>query len=340
MKQPIPSVKLPEDAVTQVWGFIGQRGSGKTYAALSLGEHFMDAGAQWFSIDPVGNHNGLRLSRDGKKASRFTLPVLGGMSGDVPLEPSSGNAVADFLVDSGSSAVLDVSMMSGNEQAHFVTDLCERFFRRQQVVRRAVHVAFEEAHLFAPQKAQRGRERMVGAVTKLIRLGRNYGIGASLISQRPQSIDKEVLDQADPLCVGRTPGSHERKAIAEWIKYQGGADEMVAELHKLETGDLWFWSPGWLKAFQRVRFAKRDTFDSSATPKAGGSFTKVELKSIDLDGLRKSMADAVETAKANDPKELRKEIAALKKQLANQPAAGVDPKQVEEEVTAIVAARD
>lgn len=320
-KQPIPGVRLDASAATQVWGFIGHRGSGKTYAALRLAEFLMDAGAQWVSIDPVGNHNGLRLSSTGKKASDYTLPVLGGLAGDLPLESSAGAAVADFLVESGSSAVLDVSLMSGNEQARFVADLCERLFRGQQSVRRAMHVAFEEAHLFAPQKAARGKERMVGAVCKMIRLGRNYGIGASLISQRPQSIDKEVLNQADPLCVGRLPGSHERRAIAEWMKYQGGADDAVAELHRMPSGDLWFWSPGWLEHFMRVRFTKRATFDSSATP-AGGSAGKVALKPIDLDALGKAMTDAVETAKANDPKELKKRITELEKQLASQKALG------------------
>ena len=46
-----------------------------------------------------------------------------------------------------------------------------------------MHLMIEEAHLVAPQRA-RGSEAMAAAVEDIVRLGRNYGIGVTLISQK------------------------------------------------------------------------------------------------------------------------------------------------------------
>jgi DNA helicase HerA-like ATPase len=36
---------------------------------------------------------------------------------------------------------------------------------------------------------------MLGAIEDIVRLGRNFGIGVSMISQRPQSINTEVRNR-------------------------------------------------------------------------------------------------------------------------------------------------
>jgi DNA helicase HerA-like ATPase len=48
---------------------------------------------------------------------------------------------------------------------------------------------------------------MVGIYEEIIRLGRNYGIGVSMITQRPQSVNKEVLNQTECLFVGQVNGA-------------------------------------------------------------------------------------------------------------------------------------
>jgi hypothetical protein len=37
----------------------------------------------------------------------------------------------------------------------------------------------------------------------------------------------------------------------------------------LDAGPAWFRPPGWLDVFQRVQIDRKETFDSSATPKGG-----------------------------------------------------------------------
>jgi hypothetical protein len=43
----------------------------------------------------------------------------------------------------------------------------------------------------------------------------------------------------------------------------------MESLASLPVGTAWVWSPGYLELFQRVTIRARETFDSSATPKAG-----------------------------------------------------------------------
>ena len=106
---------LPTDAVTQTFGLIGRKGSGKTYAAGVLVEGLADAGAQVVVLDPVGNWYGLRLAADGQ-GEGLPIPILGGEHGDIPLEPGAGQLVANVLVERRSSAVLDLSPFRKNER--------------------------------------------------------------------------------------------------------------------------------------------------------------------------------------------------------------------------------
>jgi DNA helicase HerA-like ATPase len=65
-------------------------------------------------------------------------------------------------------------------------------------------LVIEESQLIIPQFTGGGDvARMVGIYEEIIRLGRNYGIGCTMISQRPQSVNKEVLNQTECLFVGR-----------------------------------------------------------------------------------------------------------------------------------------
>ena len=99
---------------------------------------------------------------------------------------------------------------------------------------------------------------MLGAMEDIVRLGRNYGIGCSLISQRPQSVHKDVLSQVECLVVLQMNGAHERKAIESWVVDHGiDVKEMVRELPSLEIGEAFVWSPQWLRFLGKVKIKKK-----------------------------------------------------------------------------------
>lgn len=315
-------LKLPLDAVTQTFAFLARKGAGKTYGASKLAEGMLDADAQVVVIDPVGVWYGLRLGADGKTPG-FNIPVFGGLHGDLPLEPTGGALVADLVVDQGTSLVLDVSMFRKNDRKRFVTDFAEQLFHRKKGARSPMHLFVEEAQVFVPQRSMGDEARMLGAFEDLVKLGRNFGIGVTLISQRPQAVNKDALNQTECLVVLQTNGAQERKAIREWIVEQGlDVEELVDSLPSLERGEAWVWSPSWLRKTVRVHIQKKQTFNASATPEVGKKQREPrQLEPIDLDRIREAMAATVKQAEANDPKALRAKVVNLEAELAKAKAS-------------------
>lgn len=316
------NLSLPVDVVTQTVAYIGRKGSGKSYGAGKLVELIYDMGAPVVVVEGLGNWYGLRLAADGKSPG-LSIPVFGGEHGDVPLGADSGATVGRLLVEKQLSAVLDVSAFHKKERKRFVADFAEALFRSAKSVRRPMMIIFEEAQMFAPEQCRDADARMLGAVQDIVRLGRNYGLGSTLITQRPQSVSKEVLNQVECLFVGQLSGSHERKAIKNWIVATGAdqAEGYLHELPSLATGTMYCWSPQWLRTFKKVRIEKKRTYDSTATPKLGRRQRKpAKLAPVDIKALGKEFEGAIERAKADDPKLLRKRIAELEREAAKKPA--------------------
>lgn len=333
---------LPEDAVTQTFSFLARKGAGKTYGASKLCEELLEAHAQVVVIDPVGKWYGLRMSADGKP-NGYSVPVLGGAHGDIPLEPTAGALVAETIIGQRASMILDVSAMRKGDRKRFATDFAEAFYHGQKNSDETpVHLFIEEAQVFVPQRIGKEEARMAGAFEDIVRLGRNCGIGVTLISQRPQSTNKEVLNQTEVLFVLQTNGTQERKAISEWIVHQGLDKNLANELPGLPIGTAYVWSPSWLRFVGKVQIGKKRTFDASATPKLGRKRKEAaRLSRVDLRTLQKAMADSIEQAQANDPKKLRSRIRELEKQLATEGAIKqADPQQIEVAVQRAVEKRD
>lgn len=318
---------LPVEAGTQTFAILAKRGMGKTYTALVLVEEMVNAGIPVVVVDPIGVSWGLRSAANGKGPG-LPVVILGGEHGDVPLDVGAGAAIAEFVVAERRPVVLDLSLFRKGEQTRFMTDFAEALYHRN---REPLHLVLDEADAFAPQRPQKGEERLLGACEDLVRRGRARGIGVTLVTQRAAVLNKSVLTQAEVLVALRTIAPQDRDAIEAWVKVHGTPeqrDTMMASLPSLPIGTAWFWSPGWLDVFERVEIRKRITLDSSATPKIGTRRAAPrELASVDLESLRARLAGAIERAEQDDPKALRRRIAELEKQ-----AAAVAPRRVPVEV--------
>lgn len=313
-------LRIPLDVVTETLGILGIKGSGKTTTAKVLTEELTKAGQQVAVIDPLGVWYGLRSSADGQSAG-LPFVILGGDHGDVPLESTAGELVADFVIAEHVPVVLDLSLFRKAEMRRFTTAFLSRLYHRN---REPLHLMIDEADLFAPQRPGKDETALLGAMEDLIRRGRAKGIGATLITQRPAVIHKDVLTQISTLVCMRISGPQDRNALNEWVRANGTdeqRDEMIASLASLPTGTAWFWSPHWLGIFQRVQVRRLETFDSSATPKAGERRNVPKaFAAVDLAGLQERMAATIERAKQDDPHELRRRIGELEKQIHSQPS--------------------
>lgn len=328
-------LSLPLDAITRTFGIFGQRGTGKSTTAAVLVEQAVKAGGRVVALDPTGVWFG--LTREGSGPG---LPgvVLGGENQDAPLQPQSGALVAEFVMRSEYPFVaLDMKLMRKHERQHFAMEFLEALYHEN---RDPLMVVFDEAAQFAPQQMREKGDvpRLLGAVEDLVKLGRSRGLGAVMIEQRIATLNANVREQIETLVAHRLVGPLDRKALREWIAAQGEPDreaEALAEIPKLQTRHALVWSPSFLRFFGRVAVNNATTFDSRATPEVGKRRrTPTARAPVDLAELQERMAATIEEAKANDPKALRAQVAALQKQLAaaekaKPVAAAPAPKRVE-----------
>ncbi len=317
---------LPLDIAGKKLAFLGTTGSGKTYAAMKLAEELLDAGIQTVALDPVGVWWGLRVAKDGK-ARGYPIVVFGGLHGDIPIEAGAGALVADIIVDGNISAVIDISQMDSDaEQGRFAAAFAARLFHRRKAQPAATMLFLEECQEFIPENPGRSETLKLHSFTRIVKIGRNFGIGVILISQRPQEVSKKALNLSECVFAFQMNGSQEREAMRRWLKDAGADKDVDVDiLPTLDIGIAHLWSPRWLKVSRTVHILAKDTFDASGTPdhQLSAAVVAKPLQPADIEKITAAMAETIEKAKAEDPAELRRQVAALKTQLAKKlpPAA-------------------
>jgi len=329
-----PELRMPLDAVTHTFGIFGQKGSGKSSTAGTFVEQGVGAGGRFVIGDPTGVWWG--LMHDGVGPG---LPgiVFGGEHADVPLEPTAGKIVAEFVVqqDEYPVVVLDMKLMRKGERTKFMLDFLETLYHLN---REALHVVLDESHQFAPTKAMEGGDqiKLLGAVEDVVALGRSRGLGITMISQRFATLNANVREQIGTLVVHQLVGSLDRKALKGWIDANGDPElekEALAVMAKLGVGRALVWSPSFLDFFGVVNIDAPQTFDSRATPKVGQRVKKPGKRAkVDLAVLRERMSATIEEAARNDPKKLREQVARLERTTREQAArleAATDGKEAE-----------
>lgn len=317
-------LSLPLEAVTETFCIMAMRGKGKTHAASVMAEEMLKRQIPVVIYDPTGAWYGLKSSRDGKSAA-FPVAVFGGEHADIPLEHTAGETVAKAIVDNRYAAILDCSLMRKGNRITFMAHFLEALYHHN---REAMHLIVDEAHTIAPlstREAGGDAPRALGAMEDIILQGRLRGIGCSSITQRPALLHTTIRTQSSTLVAMGMSGPHDIKAVMEWVKLQASeqqAADMLKSLPSLPRGDAWFWSPSAFDVFKRIHFRERETFDSSGTPKVGEArrVPKV-LAAPDIQKLGEAIMATVQTAKANDPKLLKAEVAKLRQELAKAAAA-------------------
>lgn len=306
---------LPLDFATDTAAIVGMRGAGKSTTGRKMAEEMYANGLPFVVIDPVGKWYGLRSSADGK-APGLPIPILGGNHGDIPLERGAGALVADLIVDSRLSCIIDLwAFASEGDKVHFLTEFTNRLYKRNE---EPLHLFLEEADDYIPQDVYAEKARLFRAWENIVRRGRGLGLGCTMITNRTQGLNKAVLEMTGTLISMRMTGPRARKAVEGWFEYHDMKKEVLASLSSLEDGEAWVWSPEALKIMKRVKIDQTWTFDSGATPKVGAKEHRKAstLADVDLAAFQTRMAETIERAKADDPKELRRRVADLERQVA------------------------
>lgn len=291
----IGSIKLPVQAATKGFAFIGKRSSGKSYGAADLAEEFAEVRVPFVVFDPIDVWWGLRIAADGK-GKGLPVVVFGKEHADIQLTRGMGREIAHAVVRENVSCVISTFGMGKTEMREIIADFSETLLNINNTPR---HVFIEEAHEFVPQRVMGSTARCFAAVEALIVMGRNRGIGVSLLNQRMATINKDVVSQIDTLFAFRSVGPQDRKALRDWVQaheavYAEGEvesdfDKFIKSVPSLPSGEAWIWSPEFLEVFERVKFRKRRTFHPDRE-KIGTTFKMPTLAATDIQSFVDSFA--------------------------------------------------
>ena len=197
-------------------------------------------GCVWILFGPLGIRYQDDHGQPGKP-SGYDVLIVGGKYGDVPIDEKAGAALVQILVDTDISCVVDLGGESMNARQKFVADFAIELLRINSTPR---HVLIEECDEFVPQQLVWDNQKYVrGAIERLIKQGGGLGIGFSLISQRPASVAKNVLEQIDHLYVLRMKGPNDLKAVQGWFEHNVGdkaeMNRILTSITTSQPGEAW-----------------------------------------------------------------------------------------------------
>lgn len=318
----LPDVFLLRSAV-----IYGAPESGKTTTATVIAEEaWRTVHIPFVALDPKGDWWGVKSSRDGKSAGIPAI-IFGGDHADLPLDETAAALIAGVVARLEQPVIIDLEHLSKGKQIRFVAIFLEKLY---ELNRRPRLLIADEAQRWAPQKPISPDHTIcLGAAEDVAKLGRKHGLGRLFVTQRGAGFNKEVAELMDVMIAHRTPGVLDQERVREWLQANMGrlaVDDVMGAKNSdqapiiagLRKGEIFIASahPD-MKLFERVQVRDRTTFDSSATPEMGKKRSEPKvLAQPDLEVLRTEMADSIQRAKQDDPKELRRQLAEAHKQVA------------------------
>lgn len=278
----IGTIKIPINAATKTFAILAKRGAGKTYTGAVMAEEFAKNNIPFVVIDPIDVWWGLRLGSDGKSKG-LPVVVFGVQHQDILLDRDMGRKIAQAIVKDNVSCVINTFGLPKSAQRHLLAEFADELLNINNSPR---HIFIEEAHEFLPQRVFGGLGVVFNAVSNLVVMGRNRGIGVTLINQRAATINKDVLTQLDTLLAFQNTSPQDRKALADWVEYhsaEGDFKKFMDSLPSLPKGEGWIWSPEFLGVFEKIKIRKRETFHPDRE-KIGSDFVMPELDQVDIQG--------------------------------------------------------
>jgi DNA helicase HerA-like ATPase len=142
------------------------------------------------------------------------------------------------LVRYGGISVVALAGYTGDFQATIFSIIANDLFdaRVQEELKLPVVLVLEEAHTFAPGRAETAAERRAISTTKQIaQEGRKFGVGLVLISQRPSRLDETTLSQCNSYVIMRMINPADQNYVRRAIETLG--EDEARMLPDLDVGE-------------------------------------------------------------------------------------------------------
>lgn len=280
---------------------VANSGGGKSWLIRRIVEQAFGK-VQIIILDPEGEFSTLR--------EKFDF-ILCGKGMDAPAETRSAGLLARKLLESKSSAIIDLYELHPQERKHFVKLFLESMTNAPKELYNDCLIILDEAHRFAPEKEE---AESLNAVVEMASLGRKRGFCLIPVTQRVSKLSKDVAAECNNKLMGRASLDLDRKRTADELGIRD-RDEILA-LRNLEPGEFFAFGPAISNDVIRVKVGLVQT----SMPKAGRA-TKVAPPSAKLKKELAALADLPQEAEqeARTVVDLTRQVKSLTAQLKNAP---------------------
>ncbi len=309
---------------------LGQPDAGKTNGLTVIAEGLLKLNVPPVLLDWKGDLWGLRSSARGDREG-FAVAIFGGDHGDIDIEENDGRELGHVVAEEHLAAIVDLSAFATDAaRRRFAAAFLRGFFSAKKNNVTPHPLLIDEYQKFAPEKPYEGERELLSVTEQVIGLGRKRGIGVIGTALRAAGLNKNIVEVSDVYFFMQMAGKNDLAAIGDTIKRVASAEERTAlltQIPQLHRGEVFVYSPAWLRILERHRFRLRETFDSSKTPEVGVDANAIEPRILampDIPALSERVAATREKRESEDPEALRRRIQDLEVQLKRPAARAVD----------------
>jgi hypothetical protein len=213
-------------------------GAGKSYLLRRLLEQTFGL-IQQIVIDREGEFASLR--------EKFDYIIAAPHGGDALAHPKTAKLLAIRLLETGVSAIIDISELKKHEQQTFVRIFFDAMVNSPKSLWHAVMAVLDEAHLFCPEK---GSAEASAAVIDMASLGRKRGFALVAATQRLAKFNKDVAAELLNKLIGRTSLVLDVKRAAEELGMT--PKEAIPRLRDLPPGQFFGYGPALWPAVELI----------------------------------------------------------------------------------------
>ncbi len=224
----------------------------------------------------------------------FMMNNWSGNEDDIKLHEILNQLIGVPKKDKKDIKIIDTSGLP-NEVAGPLTAVIARllfqykvFQNQEEKVKDPILFVCEEAHRYVPDKGEAQYAAAQGAIRRIAREGRKYGIGLMLVSQRPADVDSIVISQCGTWVVLRLTNSADQQHVARFLP--DGLSGMVSVLPILSQQEAIFVGEGAaLPSRIKVRDLTKDQLPKSNTIPFAKGWADERLDLVALEAIANRM---------------------------------------------------
>lgn len=289
-------------------------GGGKSYAVRKLLE-LTHGKVQQIVIDPEGEFATLR--------EKFDYVVASAKGGDALAHPKTAKILAERLLQTSVSAIIDIYELKHHERTAFVRLFLDAMVNAPKELWHPCLVVLDEAHVFAPET---DKSESHGAVADIATRGRKRGFCLVAATQRISKLSKDVAAELNNKLIGRAALDVDVKRAAAELGIS--PKDAMTQLRALEAGQFYAFGPATnvsaptlMKVGEVLTRHPKRGERATATPKPTQAILAVLPQLADLPKEAEQELRTVE--------ELRKELANVRRELTTSkktaPVAAASP---------------